>query len=69
MELTVEDNGNGMSDEAVAEIKANFRNSEIKGIGLKNVLKRFDLYYGEKFSFELSGSGGTRIKIKYPGTM
>lgn len=69
LELNVSDDGNGMDRAAVDEIMLNYNNSEMKGVGLKNVIKRFAVYYGEKFEFTIDGTDGTSISLKYPKSM
>lgn len=66
IELNVSDDGNGMRQEAINEIKSNYNGSDIKGVGLKNVIKRFAVYYGERFEFAIDGTNGTTISLKYP---
>lgn len=74
--LTVEDNGEGMSEQQVNEIVGAALSqdpSAVLGgpgrrIGLRNVLVRCRLYYGERFKVEIDSKAGqgTKIKIKLP---
>ncbi|MEZ0536456.1 sensor histidine kinase [Caldicellulosiruptoraceae bacterium PP1] len=65
--ITVEDNGRGMKEE---EIKTLFDNiycekNDSKSIGLKNVYRRLQLFYNDKFTFSIDSKykQGTVIKI------
>ncbi|MBS3969403.1 MAG: histidine kinase [Clostridia bacterium] len=71
--IDVIDNGAGVGDEVINEVKEltdhNFNLiSPMKGIGLKNIYKRLEYYYGEKFSFRLErlNKGGTKATIELP---
>ena len=71
--ISVEDNGVGMSDEVITELKHSYKNNELnevlasKGssIGLKNVLGRLKLYYGQDFSFKIQSKAreGTKVTL------
>ncbi|WP_373229407.1 sensor histidine kinase [Cohnella sp.] len=69
--LTVEDNGQGMSEQQVSEIirdahtqdAASVLGSPGRRIGLRNVLARCRLYYGEKFEVEIESKAGKGMKI------
>nr|WP_255570132.1 sensor histidine kinase [Cohnella sp. CFH 77786] len=75
--LEVEDNGCGMPETAVKEIAWDIRRTQGTGvldapgrrIGLRNVLARCSLYYGEAFSAAIESrvGEGTRIILKLPG--
>ncbi|MFN2391712.1 MAG: sensor histidine kinase, partial [Pyrinomonadaceae bacterium] len=58
VELSVSDNGAGLSDPA----------KESNGIGLKNTRERLEKLYGEKQQFEIASKtgGGFEVKIKIP---
>ena len=70
--LVVEDNGIGIPDAVIQELAELERNeshvldSKGKSIGLKNVLGRLKLSYGNRFSFliENKAPGGTRITLR-----
>lgn len=49
VELRIYDNGKGMTPEEIQDIN----HVESRGIGIKNVIGRLNLYYGEKFSWEI----------------
>lgn len=69
--ITVQDNGIGMSEEVIVDLMNSDKNNESnnvlasKGasIGLKNVLGRLRLFYGQNFSFEIHSekSKGTTV--------
>lgn len=54
--LTVEDNGGGMSEEKLKQLRDMLKGEAKadKSVGLWNVYRRLVLYYGETFSFEIS---------------
>jgi two-component system sensor histidine kinase YesM len=74
--LTVEDNGAGMSEQQISEIIRDVYTQDAAGvlgshgrrIGLRNVLARCLLYYGEKFEVEMESNvdQGMRISILLP---
>ena len=63
--FTITDNGSGIRPELLA--KLNDIESE-EGHGIKNVMKRINLYYGEKASVKLSSKvgEGTTVNIWMP---
>ncbi|WP_223702552.1 sensor histidine kinase [Sutcliffiella deserti] len=71
--ISVEDNGIGMSEEVIADIMSEDFNSDTTNvlastgtsIGLKNVLGRLKLYYGDDFSFRIDTQKdqGTKITL------
>lgn len=71
--ISVEDNGVGISEEVITELLHSYKNNELnevlasKGssIGLKNVLGRLKLYYGQDFSFEIQSKAreGTKVTL------
>lgn len=64
--IDVEDNGAGMDDEEGRKILENLKDSE--GIGLFNIQKRLQLYYGEQYGVSITGEKGifTRVSLKIP---
>lgn len=70
--LTVEDNGEGMSQERMAEVLAGGDVNPEKllhtGIGLSNLNHRIELIYGQGFGLYLSTStlGGLLVKVTVP---
>lgn len=77
--MVVEDKGVGMPEEVISELLSeesknqttSVLKSEGKSIGLRNVLGRLKLYYGEKFSYHIESvkGAGTRItlSVSYDG--
>jgi len=69
--IVVEDKGSGMSEEVMANFfhlekndeKYSVLNSDGNSIGLKNVLGRLSLYYGDRFSFNIHSVKGEGTKI------
>lgn len=68
--LTVEDNGGGMSEEKLKQLRDMLKGEAKadKSVGLWNVYRRLVLYYGETFSFEISSilKKGTVCMISIP---
>lgn len=67
--LEVIDNGYGMLEDKVEEIKESFLDKKIhKGVGLSNVYQRIKLYYGPSSDLEISSEldKGTKISIFIP---
>ncbi|MFZ5946217.1 MAG: histidine kinase [Bacillota bacterium] len=69
--IEVIDNGVGMSDEVIQEVKSfredsTLKPSSLKGIGLKNIYKRLEYYYADKFEFiiKVLPNKGTQVTIK-----
>ena len=66
VQIDVEDNGKGLSEEESRDILANLQNGE--GIGLFNIQKRIQLYYGEKYGVSITGEKGifTCVSLRIP---
>ena len=67
LKLSIEDNGGGMTDEKLKELRAMLSGQPAAGksVGLWNVYRRLNLYYGDTCSFgvgSVNGSG-TRCQI------
>ncbi|MFB0920847.1 MAG: ATP-binding protein, partial [Oscillospiraceae bacterium] len=69
MVLAVIDNGSGMEqeriDEIMEEIKSNVNIDKMNGIGISNVYKQMDFYFGSAFRFEIIShvNDGTKIVL------
>ncbi|OIJ21570.1 sensor histidine kinase [Anaerobacillus alkalidiazotrophicus] len=71
--IIVEDSGVGISEESISDLNNTEENNEIRNvldskgtsIGLKNVLGRLRLYYGQNFSYKIQSEKnvGTRITL------
>jgi len=76
LEIEVADNGSGMPEELVAELReelARGRMTDVlsargRRIGLRNVLARCSLHYGDRFSVRIDSAPGegARIALKLP---
>lgn len=69
LQIIVEDNGVGMSEEMVQLFNHfDYQKERIESsIGVRNVITRLKLYYGEQGSFFVeSGDDGTRITMRIP---
>ena len=65
--MTVEDNGNGMTDEQIETIMNKDR-SDKSGIGIKNVNDRLKIYFGTEYGITIHSEldEGTRVIILMP---
>lgn len=72
LEVTIADNGHGMSEHTASLIKDIFEGKEIDssqlGIGIENVYARIKLYYGDeaKLSIRTKLEEGTEFKFSFP---
>lgn len=68
--FVIADNGMGMDQEKIRELQHYFEESSAMGdsIGMKNVITRLRIYYGESFTFNITSEsgGGTRILLRLP---
>lgn len=64
--IDVEDNGRGLSEEESRDILARLQKGD--GIGLFNIQKRIQLYYGEEYGVSITGEKGifTRVSLRIP---
>lgn len=58
----VYDNGNGMTPEQIQQVQ-DMSNEENKGIGIKNVIGRLNLYFGGKYTFRITSKPGEFTEI------
>lgn len=67
--IDVEDNGRGLSEEECRDILSGLQKSE--GIGLFNIQKRIQLYYGEEYGVSITGEKGmfTCVTLRIPKRM
>ena len=70
IEVTVQDNGRGMSREKLDEIRQSFRLPEAEGqsFGLRSVHQRLTMLYGPPYGVEMDSEEGTgtRVVIRFP---
>lgn len=76
LEIKIHDNGVGMSDETVRQLVAGLEANIVrdvldigeKGIGLKNVIARCRVHYGERFAMSIQSglNQGTAITLRLP---
>ena len=69
--IDVKDNGSGMNNEKLAELKAKLKRNDTssgKSIGLTNVNKRIKMYHGERYGLTIitKEGKGTTIRITLP---
>ncbi len=62
VEIRVYDNGKGMTREQIGHV-LDINSSEGKGIGIKNVIGRLNLYYGDKYSIRISSVPGEFTEV------
>lgn len=63
IELTVKDNGAGMTDERLSEMRNAIENGEKVGFGLRTVHQRMQLLYGEEYGLTISSTEGVGTTI------
>ena len=70
MVISVADNGNGIEEEKLAEIRRELESRRFKGahIGVCNVNQRVKLKYGEEYGVSIYSRPGeeTRVEIRLP---
>nr|WP_216857116.1 sensor histidine kinase [Paenibacillus tritici] len=68
--FVIADNGVGMDQEKIRELQHYFEDTSAMGdsIGMKNVITRLRIYYGESFTFTITSEpgAGTRIMLRLP---
>ncbi|UOE56525.1 sensor histidine kinase [Bacillus sp. CMF12] len=77
LDILIEDNGTGVSESRLEEIRLHLMNDrigqkgELTNIGLKNVYTRLKLYYGNRAYLQLKNleRGGLLVSIKLPKRM
>lgn len=70
VELSVADNGNGMTEDEISEMNRTITVFEEKyGYGIRNVNRRIQLLYGENYGlvYRRNGTGGVTVLIRLPG--
>ena len=63
IELTVKDNGAGMTHERLLEMRNAIENGEKIGFGLRTVHQRMQLLYGEEYGLTISSAEGVGTTI------
>ena len=70
LHVRVEDNGKGMDEERLSEIRAMMNGSldSDENVGMRNVYKRLRLHYGDRVDFQIDSrpEEGTRIEFRIP---
>lgn len=71
IEITIEDNGAGMSEERLREVRKKLQQegfSEQRSIGLKNVDARIKLYFGREYGIDVDSENSyyTKVTIRIP---
>lgn len=67
--LTVEDNGVGISEEFASDILSGEITSDSQGYGIKNIINRIRLFYGQQYGLSYRpapGGQGTLVEIRIP---
>lgn len=64
IEIVVEDNGPGMSEERIQAIYRGEIHSKSSGIGLKNIIERIKLMFGEDYGVRIESTPGVGTKVK-----
>lgn len=65
----ISDNGAGMEQAKIDQIMAGVQNNAYIGYGIKNIRKRIETFYGERYGFDIESSpgSGTTVSIRIPG--
>lgn len=58
-ELSVYDNGKGMTEEQIRDIES----TQSRGIGIRNVIGRLEMYYGDHYRFEIRSEPGVYTRV------
>ncbi|WP_147737729.1 MULTISPECIES: cache domain-containing sensor histidine kinase [Blautia] len=67
MELSVEDNGTGISKERLAQIRSSLKNGTHPGIGLLNLTKQMEYFYGDNYRIDIqSNKAATCVTVRFP---
>ncbi len=71
LQITVEDNGSGMDEDTLEELRKRLRETAVKrvsSIGLCNINQRINLCYGEEYGLQIASAPGqgTQITVKIP---
>ncbi|MBR3019452.1 MAG: sensor histidine kinase [Clostridia bacterium] len=70
-EITVEDNGSGLDDEALKALRAGMENPDVQETtGLINIHRRLRLRFGEPYGLTFSRGelGGLRVTMRFPAS-
>lgn len=70
LEIRVEDNGSGMTEEEIHTLLSGGYHSKFSGIGINNIIERLHLYYGDrgKLEYICPAEGGTIALITLPAS-
>ncbi len=63
IELTVRDNGAGMTEERLAELKNTLKGSDSLGFGLRTVHERLQLFFGEEYGLQIQSAEGVGTTV------
>lgn len=63
IELTVRDNGAGMTEERLAELKQVLNGSKTTGFGLRTVHERLQLFFGEEYGLQIQSADGVGTTV------
>ncbi|MFD1957688.1 histidine kinase [Paenibacillus thailandensis] len=70
--IEISDNGLGMSEERLAEVRAGTASSvKGSGVGVRNVQERIRLYFGEPYGLEFESEleEGTKVTVRFPAVL
>ena len=69
VKIEVSDDGLGMDEERLKEVRSFTMQPRQNGIGLKNINQRLELIYGQDYQFLIESEIwiGTRVTIAIPG--
>lgn len=68
LELEVADNGAGMTAERLREVRSQLSSEEHANVGMRNVLNRIRLHFGEAYGLDIASEigEGTRVLLRLP---
>lgn len=66
--IQISDDGQGMHPQQLNELKQNIENTTSSSIGLRNVCRRIQLYYGSEYTTEINSQYGlgTTVTLHFP---
>lgn len=69
--VRVSDNGNGMNEDKIRQILDGQAGSALGGYGIKNLLKRIHMHFGDSYGLSIASSpaAGTQVTLRIPAAL